>query len=83
MDNLVAQAQTELERAGLYNKSSVYGGMLGDCVEGLIKLFAAQEHSGMSAGMTITLFGKLARFEPISPLTSFEEVKDWGVKGES
>lgn len=75
MSNLTKHAQEELKRAGLFDKDSDYGGMLGDAVLELIKTFAKQDHSGMSASMTIYLFEKLAKFENISDLT--DDPKEW------
>ena len=39
----------------------------------LIEVFAEQGHSGFSAGYCINAFNKLARFEPLTPLTG----EDW------
>lgn len=39
----------------------------------LLNIFAEQRHSGSSAPYAINLFEKLARFEPIAPLTG----EDW------
>lgn len=69
MSNLVNHAKKELKLAGLFDKDSSYGGMLGDAALELIKVFADQGHSGCSAGMTMQLFSKLADFKPIVPLT--------------
>ena len=75
MSNLVNHAKRELKAAGLYDEDSDYGGMLAKGVESLIRSFSRQGHSGFSAGMTITLFEKLARFEPLGPLTG--EPDEW------
>lgn len=66
-------AKDELTRAGLFDKDSDYGGMLGDAVLKMVEQFADEGHSGFSAGMAISLFGKLARFEPITPLTGADD----------
>ncbi len=79
MSNMVNHARFELKKAGLYDKDSDYGGMLGEAVEKLIEAFAEQGHSGFSAGMAISLFEKLARFEPITPLTG--EPDEWNEVG--
>ena len=39
----------------------------------LLEVFSKQGHSGSSAGYCIDVFNKLARFEPLSPLTG----EDW------
>lgn len=72
---LVDHASKELELAGLFDKDSDYGGMLGDSVLELVQLFAAQRHSGFSAMSTLQLFEKLTKFENLSPITS--NPKEW------
>ena len=47
---LVTYARDELQRAGLFDEDSDYGGMLGEGALELVKLFSTQGHSGMSAG---------------------------------
>lgn len=69
MSNLEAYAKSEMERAGLFDKNSDYGGMLGEAVMKMIKVFADEGHSGFSASMAISIFEKVARFEPLTPLT--------------
>jgi hypothetical protein len=66
-------ARRELERAGLFNEDSDYGGMLGEAVMKLIKAFAEEGHSGFSAQMASDLFNKLSRCEPLSPLTGDDD----------
>lgn len=75
MSNLLKHAEHELELAGLFDGDSDYGGMLGTSVMKLIAVFASEGHSGMSAQMAISLFEKLARFEPLTPLTG--EDHEW------
>lgn len=41
----------------------------------LIEVFAKQGHSGMSAPYVLNVFQRLARFEPLSPLTG--EESEW------
>ncbi len=65
MSNLVNHATTELTKHGMFDKDADYDGELGKGVLDLITLFASQGHSGMSAEMTIQMFTKLARFEPL------------------
>lgn len=65
MSNLINHAEKELNKVGLLDKDSDYGGELGKDVLELIKLFASQGHSGFSAESAIHLFSKLARFEEI------------------
>lgn len=63
----------ELEKAGLFNKDSDYGGMLGEAVKELLLTFQKQGHSGFSAQLTASLFHKLVKGEPLSPLTEAED----------
>lgn len=67
--NIRDYAREELQRAGLFDEDSDYGGMIGDAVMDLVEVFVKQGHSGYSAGMTLHLFGRVANFEPITPLT--------------
>ena len=70
MSNLVNYAINELELAGFLDKDKdFYGGLTGKTVLELIEVFSRQGHSGMSAGIVVRLFSKLARFKPITPLT--------------
>ena len=67
--SLVKHAETELKLAGLFDEDSDYGGALGEATLELVKLFAKQGHSGMSASMVRNLFHKLADYQPLRPLT--------------
>lgn len=69
---LVDHAKTELEISGY---GGDYDGMIGDAVIELIETFANQGHSGFSAYKTAALFERLARFEPLTPLT--DNPKEW------
>lgn len=71
--NLVTYARDELQRAGLFDSDSDYGGMLGEGALELVKLFSTQGHSGMSAAIMVSLVEKLMRYEPLTPLTYEEE----------
>lgn len=73
MSNLVAYAESEMRRAGLFDKDSDYGGMLGPAVLSMVKTFSDEGHSGMSAGLAISIFEKVARFEPLTPLTGSDD----------
>lgn len=70
MSNLEQHAERELRRAGLFDKDSDYGGMLGDATMRLIRTFAAEGHSGFSAAMSVKIFGLLASFKTLTPITS-------------
>lgn len=72
----------ELKLAGLMDKDSDYGGMLGKAVLELIDVFENQHHSGMSASMVIDIFSQLALFKPINPITGedheWNDISLWG-----
>ena len=70
MSNLLDHAEYELRQAGMFDEDADYGGALGHAVLELIRVFAEQGHSGFSASITITLFEKLARFQPLTDITS-------------
>ena len=78
--SLIQHAETELKLAGLFDKDSDYGGMLGDSVMELIKVFSEQGHSGCSASMVSNLFDSLSRFKQITPLTLKDD--EWNEFGE-
>ncbi len=80
MSNLEDFAKDEMTRAGLFSKDSDYGGMLGDAVMKMIKVFADEGHSGYSASMAINVFERVARFEPLTPLTGAED--EWNEVGD-
>lgn len=69
MTDLAEYAKKELELAGLMDPTSDYHGMLGIATLDIIKLFASQGHSGMSASIVTDLATKLMRYEPLTPLT--------------
>ena len=73
MSSLVAFAKDELSRAGLFDKDSDYGGMMGDAVMKMVEVFAGEGHSGFSSGMAISIFEKVARYEPLTPLTGEDD----------
>ncbi len=66
-------ARVELQAAGLFGQDSDYGGMLGDAVMELVATFAGQGHSGFSASMTLKAFDRVARFEPLVPLSGNDD----------
>lgn len=66
-------AKDELTRAGMFAADSDYGGMLGDAVMKMITAFAEEGHSGASASAAINLFSRLAKFEPLTPLTGADD----------
>lgn len=68
-------ARNELKLAGLFDADSDYGGMLGEAVMKMVTVFSEEGHSGFSALMAISLFEKVARFQPLTPLTG--EPSEW------
>ena len=72
---LVEHTKDELERAGLFDEDSDYGGMLADAVMAIMKVFSKQGHSGFSAQMCRELFQRLSNFETLTPITS--EPEEW------
>jgi hypothetical protein len=81
MGNLLEHAKKEMKIAGLYDKDSDYGGMLATAIEKLISTHEKEGHSGMSNGMVVSLFSKLARFETITPLKGTED--EWSTEASS
>lgn len=79
---LVDHAERELRRAGLFDEDSDYEGALGEHVLALVKVFADQGHSGYSAGLAIQLFGKVARYETLTPLGNPTETGEYIVHAE-
>lgn len=79
-NNLYKYAQAELERAGLFGDNDFYGGMTGNAVMRLMEVHCAEGHSGMSNGHVLSLFQRLAGFNPISPLTGEDD--EWQEVGE-
>lgn len=70
MSKLEEHARFELRRAGLLSPDSDYGGMIGEAVLALIKVFASQEHSGFSALQTLEIFQAIARFKALTTITA-------------
>ena len=70
MGNLERHAEFELKRAGMFDEDSDYGWMLGHSTMKLIKVFAEEGHSGMSASIQISLFKLLASFKTLTPITN-------------
>lgn len=54
----------------MFDEDSDYDRMVAKWVMELIQVFSQQGHSGGSAGMTLDLFDKVARFQPLTALTS-------------
>ena len=73
MGKFVDFCKAELERAGLFSEEDFYGGMTGEAVLELCRVFEKQGHSGMSASIAGSLFNTLRKWEPIKPLTGEDD----------
>ena len=75
MSNLTSHAERELKAAGFDKKNDdgIYDGMLYDSALEIVKVFAEQGHSGMSAGIMTDILNKLLRFLPLTPLQGTDE----------
>lgn len=73
-------ARDEMTRAGLFDADSDYGGLLGAAVLKMVEQFAEEGHSGACASMAISIFSRLARFQPLTPLTGDDD--EWTEIGE-
>ena len=73
MSNPRLHALDEFRAAGFIDENGIYCDEMQEAIcEHVLKLldvFADEGHSGFSASYTINLFAKLAKFEPIVPLT--------------
>ena len=72
-DNLETYAERELRAAGWFDKDGMYGDMMGYAVVRMIREFSEEGHSGMSAGLAISLFKTVASFSPLQPLTGADD----------
>lgn len=68
MSNLLRHAETELTAMGYLPTDWMRENVLE-----LIKVFAAQGHSGSTAPFAVALFSKVAAFEPLVPLQGTDD----------
>ena len=77
MSNLKFHALNEFRAAGWLDKDGKYCDDMQEAICAhlllLLQVFSAEGHSGSTAPYTINLFSKLAKFDPIVPLTG----EDW------
>lgn len=77
MSNYLKHAIQEFRAAGWTDESGKFNNemqeMICNHVLKLLEVFAEEGHSGSSAPYAINMFEKLAKFEPIAPLTG----EDW------
>lgn len=55
------EALENLKMAGLFDKDSDYGGMLGEAVMKLVETHCSEGHSGASHEITLQIFNKVIR----------------------
>jgi hypothetical protein len=72
MSNLVEHAKKEFEILGWPGDNEMQQMMCDNLIE-LLQVFSDQGHSGFSGNYCLSYFGKLARFDSISPLTGKDE----------
>ena len=77
MNNYEAHAWREFKAAGWLDENGKFEDEMQEAICNhvirLLGVFAGEGHSGASAPYAISLFEKLAKFEPIAPLTG----EDW------
>lgn len=77
MNNLVKHAMSEFRAAGWTDEDGKFNDemqhLMCDQILELLTIFGEHGHSGSSAPYAIDLFSKLAKFEPLVPLTG----EDW------
>lgn len=77
MNNYEAHAWREFKAAGWLDENGKFKDEMQEAICNhvirLLGVFAGEGHSGASAPYAISLFEKLAKFEPIAPLTG----EDW------
>lgn len=71
--SLIAYAERELARIGK-DEEGLQDMINRDILE-IVKMFASQEHSGLSASYALGILDRLLRFKPITPLTG--EADEW------
>lgn len=83
MSNLIEHAKAEFKAAGYKPAHLEEGGpnkWIQENILELLTIFSKQGHSGMSASYCISLFAKLANFEPLTPLTGEDD--EWEKVGQ-
>ncbi len=79
MASFLEFAEAELKAAGAFDKSSDYGGMIGEAVIKLCRAHSEEGHSGFSSSLAANMFARLVRYEPLSPLTGEDD--EWTTLG--
>lgn len=82
--NLVKHAWSEFKVLGWVDENNKFDDemqeMICNDILSLLKVFSSQGHSGHTAPYCLNIFSKLAKFEPIGPLTG--EDWEWNEVGE-
>lgn len=78
--NLEVFAREELRRAGWFDNDAMYGDMMPNSVLSMVRQFADEGHSGMSASIAVSLFREVAMFKPLTPLTGDDD--EWNEVGD-
>lgn len=83
MNNLLEHAKVELELAGYditeegcNSQEHGYTNMCAKAAYELVELLSKQGHTGMSVGVTLSLFNKLANWDILTPITN--NPNEWG-----
>lgn len=78
---LLEYAITELDYAGIYSESGDdIDDRVREAVLDLLNTLSKHNPSGSTVGVIVSLFSKLAKFEPLSPITGEDD--EWMVVGE-
>lgn len=64
--SLREEAKRNLELAGLFNKDSDYGGMIGEAVMKLVNCHLDEGHSGFSHELTLHIFNKVIKGQALT-----------------
>ena len=73
MSNLIKHAEHELKAIDMLDSGDEMNELMCKHLLELLNTFSQQGHSGFSANYCLELFTKLAKFEPLAPLTG----EDW------
>lgn len=77
MSNLISHAKEEFRAAGWVDENGKFNDDMQEAICNhliqLLEVFSNEGHTGSTAPYTINLFSRLAKFEPIAPLTG----EDW------
>lgn len=71
-DPYIEHAERELKLLGLYDGDPMNASAAED-VLALLRVLSSQGHSGFSVGYVLSVFNKLAKFDPLTPLTGADD----------